>query len=213
MVDAVIWDFGGVLTSSPFEAFNRFEADRGLPHNFIRKVNSTDPDTNAWALFERSEISAAEFDEKFAVEADRLGGNVRGQEVIDLLAGDIRPEMVEALKRCKAKFKVGCITNNVPAGKGAGMARSEDKAAKVSEVMALFDHVIESSKIGIRKPDPKIYTMACEALGVDATQSVYLDDLGINLKPARALGMTTIKVLNAAQALDDLEAAVGFSLR
>lgn len=213
MVDAVIWDFGGVLTSSPFEAFNRFEADRGLPHDFIRKVNSTDPDTNAWALFERSEISAAEFDEKFAVEADRLGGNVRGQEVIDLLAGDIRPEMVEALKRCKAKFKVGCITNNVPAGKGAGMARSEDKAAKVSEVMALFDHVIESSKIGIRKPDPKIYTMACEALGVDAAQSVYLDDLGINLKPARALGMTTIKVLNAAQALDDLEAAVGFSLR
>ncbi len=213
MVDAVIWDFGGVLTSSPFEAFNRFEAERKLPHDFIRQVNSTDPDTNAWALFERSEISAAEFDEKFAVEADLLGGQVRGQEVIDLLAGDIRPEMVEALKRCKAKFKVGCITNNVPAGKGAGMARSEEKAAKVSEVMALFDHVIESSKIGIRKPDPKIYTMACEALGVETSQTVYLDDLGINLKPARALGMTTIKVLNAAQALDELEAVVGFSLR
>ena len=213
MVDAVIWDFGGVLTSSPFEAFNRFEAERGLPHDFIRKVNSTDPDTNAWALFERSEISAAEFDGKFAVEADRLGGKVRGQEVINLLAGDIRPEMVEALKRCKDKFKVGCITNNVPAGKGAGMARSEEKAALVSEVMSLFDHVIESSKIGIRKPDPKIYTMACEALGVEISQSVYLDDLGINLKPARALGMTTIKVLNAAQALDELEAIVGFSLR
>lgn len=213
MVDAVIWDFGGVLTSSPFEAFNRFEAERGLPHDFIRKVNSTDPDTNAWALFERSEISTAEFDEKFAVEADRLGGKVRGQEVIDLLSGDIRPEMVEALKRCKAKFKVGCITNNVPAGKGAGMARSAEKAAKVSEVMALFDHVIESSKIGIRKPDPKIYTMACEALGVETSQTVYLDDLGINLKPARALGMTTIKVLNADQALDELEAVVGFSLR
>ena len=213
MVDAVIWDFGGVLTSSPFEAFNRFEAERGLPHDFIRKVNSTDPDTNAWALFERSEISAAEFDGKFAVEADRLGGKVRGQEVINLLAGDIRPEMVEALKRCKDKFKVGCITNNVPAGKGAGMARSEEKAALVSEVMSLFDHVIESSKIGIRKPDPKIYTMACEALGVEISQSVYLDDLGINLKPARALGMTTIKVLNAAQALDEPEAIVGFSLR
>lgn len=213
MVQAVIWDFGGVLTSSPFEAFSRFEKEQGLPADFIRGINATNPDTNAWALFERSEVSLDEFDELFAKEAAAKGGNVRGRQVVELLAGDIRPEMVEALKRCKEKFKVGCITNNVSAGEGAGMARSADKAAAVADVMSLFDHIIESSKAGIRKPDPRIYQMACEALEVDAAQSVYLDDLGINLKPARALGMTTIKVLNAPQALDELEAAVGFPLR
>jgi putative hydrolase of the HAD superfamily len=213
MVQAVIWDFGGVLTSSPFEAFNRFEAELGLEKDFIRRINATDPDTNAWALFERSEISLDEFDEKFAAEAKQLGADIRGRQIIELLAGDIRPEMVEALKRCKAKFKVGCITNNVSAGEGAGMARSADKAAAVQEVMDLFDHVIESSKIGIRKPDPRIYEMACSELGVTPADAVYLDDLGINLKPAKALGMRTIKVLNAAQALEELEAAVGFPLR
>lgn len=213
MVQAVIWDFGGVLTTSPFEAFNRFEAERGLPRDFIRQVNSTNPDTNAWALFERSDVTLAEFDDLFAKEAAALGGTVTGREVVSLLSGDIRPEMVTALKRCKETFTVGCITNNVSAGEGAGMARTEAKAAAVADVMTLFDHVIESSKIGIRKPDPRIYEMACETLGVEASQSVYLDDLGINLKPAKALGMTTIKVLNAEQALTDLEAAVGFSLR
>lgn len=212
-IDAVIWDFGGVLTSSPFEAFNRFEAERGLPADFIRKVNSTNPDSNAWALFERSDISLDEFDRKFSDEAQALGGAVTGTEVVSLLSGDIRPDMVTALKRCKEHFKVGCITNNVSAGTGAGMARSQAKAAAVADVMALFDHVIESSKIGMRKPDPRIYQLACETLDVDANKSIYLDDLGINLKPAKALGMTTIKVLNGEQGLSDLEKAVGMSLR
>ncbi|MGB5949394.1 MAG: HAD-IA family hydrolase [Parvibaculum sp.] len=210
MIEAVIWDFGGVLTSSPFEAFNRFEAERGLPKDFIRSINATNPDTNAWALFERSECTLDEFDALFAEEAAAKGATVRGREVVELLSGDIRPEMVEALKRCKARVKVGCITNNVAAGSGAGMARSESKAAQVAEIMSLFDHVIESSKAGIRKPDPRIYEMACEALGVTPAGSVYLDDLGINLKPAALLGMKTIKVTSAAQALAELEQAVGF---
>ncbi len=213
MIEAVIWDFGGVLTSSPFEAFNRYEAERGLPHNFIRGINATNPDTNAWALFERSECSLDEFDELFAKESEAKGALVRGRDVVELLSGDIRPEMVEALRLCKARVPVGCITNNVSAGSGAGMARSEAKAAMVGEIMSLFDHVIESSKVGIRKPDPRIYAMACEALGVTPGGSVYLDDLGINLKPAAALGMKTIKVLNAEQALADLETAVGFPVR
>lgn len=213
MVKAVIWDFGGVLTSSPFEAFNRLENDKGLPKDFIRKINATNPDTNAWALFERSEISLEEFDAKFAEEAEALGGTIRGREVIDVIAGDIRPEMVEALRRCKERFKVGCITNNVSAGEGAGMARTADKAAAVQDVMAMFDHIIESSKAGVRKPDPRIYEMACKELQVSPADCVYLDDLGINLKPAKALGMRTIKVLDAATALEELEAAVGFPLR
>jgi putative hydrolase of the HAD superfamily len=210
MIEAVIWDFGGVLTSSPFEAFNRHEAERGLPKDFIRSINATNPDTNAWALFERNEIGLAEFDEMFAREAAARGHELRGRDVVELLSGDIRPEMVEALKRCKARVKVGCITNNVAAGEGAGMARGADKARQVAEIMALFDHVVESSKIGIRKPDPRIYLLACEMLGVDPARSVYLDDLGINLKPAAALGMKTIKVLAPAQALAELAEATGF---
>jgi len=210
MIEAVIWDFGGVLTSSPFEAFARYERERGLPENFIRGINATNPDTNAWALFERSEVTLEQFDELFAQEAIAKGHEVRGRDVVELLSGDIRPAVVKALKACKAQVKVGCITNNVPAGKGAGMARSEDKAAQVAEVMALFDHVIESSKLGIRKPDPRIYELACETLGVSPSNCVYLDDLGINLKPAKMLGMTTIKVVEPGQALAELEAAVGF---
>ena len=212
MVEAVIWDFGGVLTTSPFEAFARYERERGLPKDFIRNINASNPDNNAWALFERSECTLDEFDRLFAAEAQARGYKVPGRDIIELLSGDIRPEMVEALKRCKARAKVGCITNNVSAGEGAGMARSHDKAAAVQEIMSLFDHVIESSKVGIRKPDPRIYEMACNALGVSAASSVYLDDLGINLKPARALGMTTIKVVTPEQALKELEAAVGFAL-
>lgn len=212
-VDAVIWDFGGVITSSPFEAFRRFEKEQGLPEDLIRTINSTNPDTNAWALFERSEIGIDDFDKLFAEEAAARGHDVRGRQIIELLSGDIRPSMVEALTRCKAQAKVGCITNNVSAGEGAGMARSADKAAQVEEVMALFDHVIESSKLRIRKPDPRIYQIACDAMGVDPQNCVYLDDLGINLKPAKALGMRTIKVIDADKALEELEEAVGFPVR
>ena len=212
MIEAVIWDFGGVLTSSPFEAFTRYERERGLPVDFIRTINATNPDTNAWALFERAEVTLDQFDELFAKEAAAKGHEVRGLDVVRLLSGDIRPAVVKALKACKARLKVGCITNNVPAGKGAGMARSEDKAAQVAEVMALFDHVIESSKLGIRKPDPRIYELACKTLKVSPAHCVYLDDLGINLKPAKKLGMTTIKVVEPGQAMAELEAVVGFSV-
>ncbi len=210
-IEAVIWDFGGVITSSPFEAFNRFERERGLPHNFVRTVNATNPDDNAWAKFERSEIDAANFDTLFADEAHALGQSVRGAEILALLSGDVRPGMVAALKACKAQFRVGCITNNVHTGKGAGMAATSEKAAQVAEVMSLFDAVIESSKVGVRKPDPRIYQMMCETLGVHPSACVYLDDLGINCKPAAGLGMQAIKVSGEAQALAALSAIVGLS--
>lgn len=201
----VIFDFGGVITSSPFEAFNRMEAERGLPHDFVRQVNAANPDSNAWARFERAECSAAEFDNLFTAEARVLGHELDGASVIACLAGDIRPAMVVALDRLKAEgLKLGCITNNVPSGKGAGMAMSDKKAAATEAIMARFDHVIESSKIGIRKPDPRIYAMMCEALDVESAACVYLDDLGINCKPAAALGMAAIKVTSGEQALMDL---------
>jgi putative hydrolase of the HAD superfamily len=210
-IEAVIWDFGGVLTTSPFEAFNRYEAQAALPHDFIRKVNATNPDHNAWALFERSEIDAAAFDQRFLEESTRLGYPVRGAEVLPLLSGDIRPRVVAALKACKQRFKVGCITNNVQTGHGAGMSGTSDKAAAVEGIMETFDAIIESSKAGLRKPDPRIYQMMCELLQVSPQACVYLDDLGVNCKPAAQLGMTAIKVTGEAQALSDLSRATGLS--
>ena len=210
-LQAVIWDFGGVLTSSPFEAFSHYEAANGLPKDFVRSVNAVNIQENAWAKLERSEVTADEFDVLFRDESRALGHEVPGKDILGLLSGDVRPAVVEALKICKAHVKVGCITNNAPVGKGAGMSSDANKAAQVSEIMTLFNHVIESSKLGIRKPDPRIYALMCEALDVDPKHCVYLDDLGINLKPARAMGMHTIKVLNEAQLLQDLRQATGFS--
>jgi len=210
-IEAVIWDFGGVFTTSPFEAFRRYEAERGLPADFIRTVNATNGDGNAWAKFERAEIDAAAFDTLFLEEATRLGHAVRGAEVLPLLYGDLRPRVLEALKACKARFKVGCITNNVPVGHGPGMAQSDEKALAVAEIMGLFDAVIESSKAGVRKPDPRIYQMMCEQLGVVPAACIYLDDLGVNCKPAAALGMTAIKVSTEDQLLADLAKATGLS--
>ncbi len=209
-VEAVIWDFGGVITSSPFEAFARFETERGLPVDIIRRTNAANHFENAWAKFERAEVDLETFDRLFAAESLALGAEVRGGDVLPLLSGDLRPEMVEALRRVKARFKTGCITNNLPAN---SIGSKTGRSLYVAEVMALFDHVIESAKIGLRKPDPRIYRMMTDALGVDPARCVYLDDLGVNLKPAREMGMTTIKVLNAPQAIAELEVATGLSLR
>jgi putative hydrolase of the HAD superfamily len=209
---AVLWDFGGVISSSPFEAFNRHEAARGLPHGFIRGVNARNPDSNAWALLERNEIDGDAFDTAFRAEALALGHDVRGAEVLALLAGDIRPRMVAALDTLKtAGFAIGCITNNAQVGHGPGMTGDSEKAAAVTAVMARFDHVIESSKAGVRKPDPQIYRMMCEALSLDPARCVYLDDLGINCKPAAALGMAAIKVNGEDQALADLGRLLGMA--
>jgi putative hydrolase of the HAD superfamily len=206
MIEAVIWDFGGVLTTSPFEAFARFEVERGLPADIIRRTNASNHLENAWAKFERAEVDLEGFDQLFAAESLVLGAEVRGRDVLPLLSGDLRPEMVEALRRVTSKFKTGCITNNLPAN---SIGSTNGRSLYVAEVMALFDHVIESAKVGLRKPDPRIYRMMTEALDVDPKRCVYLDDLGINLKPAREMGMKTIKVLNAAQAITELGAKTG----
>ncbi len=213
MIKAVLWDFGGVITSSPFESFNRFEEANGLPMDFIRSINSTNHENNAWAQLESSLISVDDFDEKFAEESRNLGYEIRGAQVLALLSGELRPEMVTALKIIRQRMKIGCITNNVKAGEGASMAQNAERAARMNAVFDLFDTVIESSKTGIRKPDPRIYQIACEQVCVAPENAVFLDDLGINLKPARALGMATIKVLNSTQALDDLESLLKFPLR
>ncbi|HLY78668.1 MAG TPA: HAD-IA family hydrolase [Caulobacteraceae bacterium] len=210
-IEAVLWDFGGVFTTSPFEAFNRFEAARGVPKDLIRTVNATNPLENAWALFERAEIDRDGFDLKFLEESTSLGHPVRGADVLPLLAGDVRPRMIQALKLCKQHFRVGCITNNMAQGRGPSMATSEAGESRTAGIMALFDVIIESSKAGVRKPDPRIYLMACEQIGVDPASCVYLDDLGVNCKPAAELGMKAIKVVTEGQALDDLAFVTGLT--
>jgi putative hydrolase of the HAD superfamily len=210
VIKAVLWDFGGVILSSPFEAFRHYEAARGLPSDFIRTVNTTEPHANAWARLERSEISAEEFDSEFARESAALGHEVRGAELLELLAGEVREEMVTAIDRVKAAgLATACLTNNV-----AGGDVSVDGAVRpdVAAVMARFDLVLESSKLGVRKPEPAFYMLACERLGVTPDECVFLDDLGVNLKPAREMGMTTIKVGDPAVALAELGGVLSLDL-
>ena len=220
-VRAVLFDFGGVILSSPFEAFARYEADLGLPPDTIRTINATNPDSNAWARLERSEVDIDGFVEAFEHEASALGHELDGRAVLSLLAGDLRPEMAIAIERISdAGLLLGLLTNNVAGlgGVGHGTPRSGpgDRAPKATDpveaVLARFDLVVESSKVGVRKPDPAFYEHACEGLGIEPTEAVFLDDLGVNLKPARAMGMRTIKVIDPAVALAELEAVVGFPL-
>jgi putative hydrolase of the HAD superfamily len=205
-IRAVLFDLGGVILTSPFEAFARYERERGLPPDAIRAVNATDPDTNAWARLERGELSLDQFAVAFEREAADLGHELDGHEVLALLGGDVRPAMVEAVRRCSARLRTGLLTNNFVAVDGFA-------DSPMVGILELFDTVVESSVIGVRKPDPRFYELACELLAIEPTEAVFLDDLGVNLKPARAMGMATIKVVDPDDALRELERHVGFDLR
>jgi putative hydrolase of the HAD superfamily len=204
LIRAALFDVGGVILTSPFEAFSRYEAEHGLPDGFIRGINSTNPDTNAWARLERSDVTFDEFCRLFEAEARAAGGELDGREVMTLLAGEVRPAMVEAVRRCHERLKTGMLTNNWAVDDGEG---------RLDALLPHFDVVIESSKVGVRKPDPAFYELACERLAIEPAEAVFLDDIGANLKPARAMGMSTIKVTNPDDALAALEDVVGFPLR
>jgi putative hydrolase of the HAD superfamily len=203
-IRAVMFDFGGVISTSPFEAFARLEAEHGLPSGFIRTVNATNPDDNAWARLERDEIGIDAFGVQWAGEARALGHEIDGRLVLERLAGEIRPQMVAAVETCGTTYKTACLTNNF-----SSVARVV--SGEVAAVYALFDAVLESRVLGVRKPDPRFYELACATVGVEPEESVFLDDLGINLKPARALGMRTIKVTDPDRALAELEHITGLS--
>ena len=214
MLRAVFFDFGGVILSSPFEAFNHYEAANGLHHNFIRSVNTVNHHENAWAKLERSDISPAQFDQLFADESEALGHRIPGADILALLHGEIRPEMVRALDVIKQSGLVlACLTNNVLTEQAVATDPAErERQDELRAVLARFDAVIESSKVGVRKPEPRFYEIACETVNVQPDECVFLDDLGINLKPAAAMGMLTIKVAGAEQALTELSGVLGFSL-
>jgi putative hydrolase of the HAD superfamily len=203
-IRAVIFDVGGVISTSPFEAFARYEADNGLPDGLLRRLNATSSDTNAWARLERSEVDLPTFAALYEAEAAAGGHTIDGLAVLALLGGDIRPAMVEAVRRCHERLKTAFLTNNFGVADGAGPWNG---------VRADVDVIVESSRVGLRKPDPAIYRLVCNELEIEPHEAVFLDDLGVNLKPARALGMTTIKVVDPDAALDELEAVVGFALR
>lgn len=209
----MLWDFGGVILSSPFEAFNRYEQRHGLPRDFIRSVNATDPHTNAWARLERSEITPDEFDREFAEESARLGHHVSGADVLGLLSGEVRPAMVAALDAViAAGYLTACLTNNVATPAEADDPEGRRGRPEVEAVMARFHQVVESSKVGVRKPERRFYEIACTLLGVEPAECVFLDDLGVNLKPAAAMGMTTIKVTDPTEALSRLGEIVDLQL-
>ncbi len=212
MINAVFWDFGGVITTSPFEAFNKFEEENNLPLDFLRSVNTKNPDSNAWALLERNEIDLNKFDSLFELESKELGNPVKGKEVIALLKGQIRPEMVNALNKIKGKYLQACLTNNIQSMGNLDLEGNVSASGKHEEIMNIFDFVFESSKENVRKPDPEFYLRACERGNVNPEQVVFLDDLGINLKPAKALGMSTIKVTEPNAALVELENLLEFKL-
>ena len=208
-IRAVLFDFGGVITSSPFEAFRRFEHERGLPTGFLQSINRNQPDSNAWALFERGELSAKAFDEMFASESREAGHEVRGLDVVALVYGNVRPRMVEAVRRCRGKFITACLTNNF---QGSPALPEPARARDWQSALALFDEVIESSKVGIRKPEKAFFELACDKLSIRPQEAVFLDDLGANLKPARAMGMHTIKVSDPDTALAELASVLRIDL-
>ena len=211
MIKAVFWDFGGVITSSPFESFNKYETEKNLPKDFLRLINSTNSDSNAWAKLERSEVDLDEFNDLFMDESRKLGHPIPGKEVIALLKGEVRPQMISALKSIKDRLVLACLTNNIQA-MDKEFEGNVSASGKHDEVMQLFDFVIESSKVNVRKPDPDFYLLACKKANIIPDEAIFLDDLGINLKPAKELGMKTIKVIDPDAALDELQSLLDFKL-
>lgn len=202
---AAIFDIGGVLTTSPNRGLKAFARARGLPWEPIGRLLSATE--GAWSSWERSAITQDEFVPLFEGECQRAGLTIDGHGFLAAFftALEVRDDMVAAVRRLRGHVRLGCITNNV--------ARDDSRPAGLLQLDSLFDVVIESSKVALRKPDPRIYHLACEGLGVGPEQSVFLDDFGVNLKAARALGMYTIKVDETPSGLEELESVLGIALR
>jgi putative hydrolase of the HAD superfamily len=207
---AVIFDLGGVVFPSPFDVFAAYEREHGLPDQFIRGVVAASTDHGAWARLERSELSFDEFSVAFSAECAAAGGTVDAADLMREIGRGFepRPAMVQAIRAIRARdLKVGALTNN-----WAPSNTEADAAPHALGHLGHFDVVVESAVEGLRKPDPRIYELVCERLAVEPLEAVFLDDLGVNLKPARALGMTTIKVTEPNEALAELSTVLGFSL-
>lgn len=204
----VLFDMGGVVMESPLHAIARYEQERGLPPNSINRVVAAAGETGAWARLERGELTVATFCAPFEADCRAHGVEVDGAAVMAAIAaaGVPRPAMLEAIRRLRARgLRVGALTNNW---------RREGPEDDVipHHLRDHFDAFVESRVVGLRKPDPRIYVLACRELGVEPARTAFLDDIGGNLKPARALGMATIKVDDPERALVELGALLGLEL-
>jgi putative hydrolase of the HAD superfamily len=208
MTKAILFDFGGVITESPFDAFNVFERERGIPNNFIRTLNSTHHDSNAWARLERGEITPDQFDEIFREEALKSGEDIGGLEVLKLVFTPIRPSMIQLIQTYKKDYQVACLTNNFPRTKKLEQLVGIQRLNGWERIFKEFSYVIESAKVGYRKPEKKFFEIACSTIGISPENTVFLDDIGSNLKPAKLMGMKTIKVTSENQAIADLRIAL-----
>jgi putative hydrolase of the HAD superfamily len=198
--EAVLFDIGGVVTESPFAAFARFEREQGLPAGFLRGVNSRNPQDNAWARLERGDVDFDTFRALFREEAASVGRPVDPAGLFELLGLPVRPLLLGTLDRLRGRYRLGAVTNTFAASPTSALPET---------LAARFDVVVASTEVGLRKPDPRIYRLACERLGVAPSRCVFLDDLGVNLKPARAMGMATIKVGDPAAAVAELAGVLG----
>ena len=208
-IRAVIFDLGGVVLPSPLDVFRAYEARHGLPHRFLSEVVIETGEHGAWSRFERGELDVEGFGVAFEAECGTAGGVVVVSDLLKEIGTGTgpRPEMLAALHQIRAHgLSTAALTNNW------SMGDDHQMGTHYREMVALFDVVVESAVEGLRKPDPLIYELACDRLGVRPDQAVFLDDLGVNLKTARALGMTTIKVSDPAAALTELETVLGFAL-
>ncbi len=204
---AVIFDLGGVVLGSPLRAIAGFERDRGLPRGFIARVVGADAQRGAWSRLERGELDLEGFYGAFERDCAEAGRAVDARALMERIGGasQPRPQMVEAVRRVRSRgLRAAALTNNWT---------REDGDAIGALLRDDFDVFLESRALGLRKPDPRVYTLACEKLGVEPPEAVFLDDIGGNLKPARALGIHTIKVDDPDRALQELERALGFPLR
>ena len=204
---AVIFDLGGVVFPSPFEAFDAYDTDAGLPAGTVRALIKTSSETGAWAALERGELTMADFHAALEAEATTAGFVLDGARLMAMVASGFgaRPAMARAIGRIReAGLRTAALTNNWP--------RSDDGAPTITGNGLGFDVIIESAVVGLRKPDPRIYELVLTQLEVEAGNTVFLDDLGINLKPAREMGMTTIKVTDPHDALAALSATLGFEV-
>ncbi len=204
-IRAVIFDLGGVVIDSPLHAIGRYEHELGIPANFVNQVVMDTGPRGAWSRLERGELSMARFQEDFEAECRQAGHEISAATMMERI-GECgpRPRVIKAIRTLKeAGFRTAALTNNWA---------NDDADRDGSELRELFDEFVESSVTGLRKPDPRIYRHALAALGVEACEAVFLDDIGRNLKTARQLGMTTIKVDDPDTALRELSAAVGLTL-
>jgi len=206
--EAVIFDLGGVVFPSPLAAFDVYDAEAGLEPGTVRRVVRESAESGAWAALERGELSLDAFFGALATEARASGVEIDVTRVFDLIGASSTPypSMVRAVGRIREEgLRVGALTNNWISPNGTHAPGGPDRGVT-------FDVVVESAVEGIRKPEPAIYALALDRLGVGAEATVYLDDLGPNLKPARAMGMTTIKVADPDAALSELSSVLGLDL-